>query len=119
MRPAADRNPIPVFLHRANMHFGDLGIVGEEMPDRFDRELLCQDVEGVFYRVGGQDLTIIAGGMSRLEVALELDRKSEVPNLVLLFPPGNAQESHARLSVIILSQSYVHRISSRDRSNSR
>src|SRR2546426_3632809 len=87
--------------------------------DRLDRELLRQDVEGVFHRVGGQDLTIIAGGMSRPEVALELDRKSGVPNLVLLFPPGNAQKSHARLSIIILSQSYIHRISSRDRSNSR
>ena len=127
MRPAAYRDPIPVFLRRENVDFGDLRIVGDEMLDqvhreildRFDRELLGQDVEGVFHRVGGEDLAIIAGDMSRLEVALELDRKSEVLNLVLLFPPRDAQKPHARLSVIIMAQNYIHRVSSRDRSNSR
>src|SRR5438876_634847 len=68
MRPAAYRDPIPVFLRRENVYLGDLGIVGEEMLDqvhreildRSDRELLGQDVESVFHRVGGEDLAIIA-----------------------------------------------------------
>src|SRR5580658_66678 len=79
-----------------------------EFFDGLGRILFGQDVNGVLDRVGWKNFAVVARGMHLIKVALKQNLESQLLDFVVALLAREAQHADARLSVIILAQTYAH-----------
>src|SRR5262245_53022065 len=78
-----------------------------------DIELCGERVDGVLHRVRREDVTVVAGDVSRFEMSLEPSGNRVIANGVARAVALDLHQSDSRLAVSVASKERSHRVSFR------
>lgn len=116
VRNSVDDHSFPAVFIQLNFGLRYLWVIGYKVIcqveakffDRSSEFVFGQRIDGIFHRIGGQDLCIVANGVNSIEIALQGYIYGDVPYLVMAGMPDNLRQADSLLPVCVGVKTKCH-----------